>query len=40
MAESVLARSDNPQVTTLAQNMVRQQSKELDYMSELLAARS
>ncbi len=40
MAASVLARTNNPQVTTLAQAMVRQQSKELDYMSELLAARS
>ena len=40
MAESVLARSNDPQVRTLAQGMVQQQSKELDYMSELLAARS
>lgn len=40
MAEAVLARSNHPQVTTLALGMVRQQSKELDYMSELLAARS
>ena len=40
LAESVLARSNDPQVRTLAQGMVQQQSKELDYMSELLAARS
>lgn len=40
MAEAVLARSTHPQVTTLAQGMVQLQSKELDYMSELLAARS
>lgn len=40
MAEAVLARSTHPQVTTLAQGMVQLQVKELDYMSELLAARS
>jgi len=40
MADAVIARSGNPQVTTLARGMVQLQSKELDYMSELLAARS
>jgi uncharacterized protein (DUF305 family) len=40
MAEAVLARSTNPLVTDLAEGMVRAQSKELDYMSELLAERS
>lgn len=40
MAEAVLARSDNPQVRALAEGMVKLQQKELDYMAELLAARS
>ncbi|MEN9620132.1 MAG: hypothetical protein RL499_325 [Actinomycetota bacterium] len=40
MAEAVLARSTQPQVTTLANGMVMLQSKELDYMAELLADRS
>lgn len=40
MAEAVLARSTQPQVTTLANGMVQLQQKEIDYMSELLAARS
>lgn len=40
MAEAVIARSSHPQVTGLARGMVQLQSKELDYMSELLAARS
>lgn len=40
MAEAVLARSDHPQVRALAEGMVQLQQKELDYMSELLAARS
>ncbi len=40
MAEAVIARSTHPQVTGLAEGMVQLQSKELDYMSELLAARS
>lgn len=40
MAESVLARSTHPLVTGLAEGMILLQSKELDYMSELLAARS
>ncbi|MFM2353922.1 MAG: hypothetical protein RLZZ608_1328 [Actinomycetota bacterium] len=40
MAEAVLARSAQPQVTTLANGMVMLQSKELDYMAELLADRS
>jgi uncharacterized protein (DUF305 family) len=40
MAEAVLARSTQPQVTTLANGMVMLQSKELDYMDELLADRS
>ncbi|MCA1942324.1 MAG: DUF305 domain-containing protein [Yonghaparkia sp.] len=40
MAEAVLARSDNPQVRALAEGMVQLQQKELDYMAELLAARS
>ena len=40
MAEAVIARSTHPQVTGLATGMVQLQSKELDYMSELLAARS
>ena len=40
MAEAVLARSTQPQVTTLANGMVMLQEKELDYMAELLADRS
>ena len=40
MAEAVLARSDHPQVRALAEGMVQLQQKELDYMAELLAARS
>lgn len=40
MAEAVVARSEHPQVTGLAGGMILLQSKELDYMSELLAARS
>ena len=40
MAEAVIARSAHPLVTGLAEGMVQLQSKELDYMSELLAARS
>lgn len=40
MAEAVLARSDHPQVRALAEGMVKLQQKELDYMAELLAARS
>lgn len=40
MAEAVIARSSQPQVTGLAEGMVQLQSKELAYMSELLAARS
>jgi len=40
MAEAVLARSTHEQVTTLANGMVMLQSKELDYMAELLADRS
>lgn len=40
MAEAVIARSAQPQVTGLAEGMVMLQSKEIDYMSELLAARS
>jgi uncharacterized protein (DUF305 family) len=40
MAEAVLARSTNSLVTDLAGGMLQVQSKELDYMSELLAERS
>lgn len=40
MAEAVLARSNNPLVTPLAQGMVQLQQKEIDYMNELLAERS
>jgi uncharacterized protein (DUF305 family) len=40
MAEAVIARSDHPLVTPLARGMVQLQAKELDYMAELLAARS
>jgi uncharacterized protein (DUF305 family) len=40
MAEAVIARSDHPLVTPLAQGMVQLQQKELDYMAELLADRS
>jgi len=40
MAEAVIARSTNSLVTGLAEGMLQSQSKELDYMSELLAARS
>ena len=40
MAEAVIARSTHSLVTGLAEGMLRSQSKELDYMSELLAARS
>lgn len=40
MAEAVLARSNHPLVTALARGMVQLQQKELDYMAELLAARS
>lgn len=40
MAEALLARSDHPLVTGLANGMILLQSKELTYMSELLAARS
>lgn len=40
MAAAVLARSTNSLVTALADGMLQVQSKELDYMSELLAARS
>ncbi len=40
MAEAVLTRSTQEQVTTLANGMVMLQSKELDYMAELLADRS
>ena len=40
MAEAVLARSTQKQVTTLANGMVMLQSKELAYMAELLADRS
>ncbi len=40
MAEAVLARSTQPLVTGLANGMVQVQSKEIDYLSELLAARS
>jgi uncharacterized protein (DUF305 family) len=40
MAEAVLARSDNPLVTRLANGVVMLQQKEVDYMTELLAARS
>lgn len=38
MAEAVLARSDDPLVTPLAKGMVLVQQKEVDYMTELLAA--
>jgi len=40
MAEALLARSTVPLVTNLAQGMVDVQAKEIDYMRELLAARS
>lgn len=40
MAEAVLARSVNPLVTRLANGVVTQQQKEIDYMAELLAERS
>lgn len=40
MAEAVVARSGHRQVTGLAGGMILLQLKELDYMSELLAARS
>jgi len=40
MAEAVIARSGHRQVTGLARGMILLQSKELNYMSELLAARS
>ncbi|MFN4000734.1 DUF305 domain-containing protein [Microcella sp.] len=40
MAEAVIARSTHPLVTGLAEGMVQLQVKELDYMTELLAARS
>ena len=38
MAEAVLARSGDPLVTPLAKGMVLVQQKEVDYMTELLAA--
>ena len=40
MAEAVLARSELPLVTNLASGMVELQSKEIDYMRDLLAERS
>jgi uncharacterized protein (DUF305 family) len=40
MAEAVLARSELSLVTDLAGGMVQLQSKEIDYMRDLLAARS
>jgi uncharacterized protein (DUF305 family) len=39
MAEAVLARTELPLVTNLANGMVQLQSKEIDYMRELLEAR-
>jgi uncharacterized protein (DUF305 family) len=39
MAEAVLARTELPLVTNLANGMVTLQSKEIDYMRELLEAR-
>ena len=39
MAEAVLARTDMPFVTNLANGMVQLQSQEIDYMRELLAER-
>jgi len=39
MAEAVLARTELPLVTNLARGMVTLQSKEIDYMRELLEAR-
>jgi len=38
MAEAVLARSDDPLVTPLATGMVLVQQKEVDYMTDRLAA--
>jgi uncharacterized protein (DUF305 family) len=40
MAEAVLARSTDPLVTRLANGVVMLQQKEIDYMTELLDARS
>lgn len=40
MAEAVLARTELPLVTNLANGMVTLQSKEIDYMQELLAERT
>lgn len=40
MAEAVLARTENELVTPLARGVVMLQQKEIDYMTELLEARS
>ena len=40
MAEAVLARTENELVTPLASGVVMLQEKEIDYMTELLEARS